>query len=90
MAYFTVVVALFSFAFLLKYIYWKYQVYSYQKNLGLPIAYAYFVSPLLPSGEYFGKPSEEEQQRLIIETSEKTGSPFVITVNGGFFSLKCW
>jgi hypothetical protein len=87
------VAALFTIFFLFmiaRYIQWRFQVFAYQKSLGLPIAFSYYVHPALPFGEYFGKPTSEEQERLILETSKNSGSPFVICVNGGFFTVTCW
>jgi hypothetical protein len=76
--------------FVMKYVQWRYQVFAFQKRLGLPVAFSYFVHPVLPFGEYFGKPTPEEQERLIIETSKNTGSPFVLSVTGDFFTVNCW
>jgi hypothetical protein len=87
---FFIILLLILILFALKYIQWRYKIYKIQK-MGIPLAYAHFVPTLIPFAEYFGKPTSLEAERIMLETFQRTGSPFALVSNGvGRFIIFVW
>eukprot|EP01080_Neovahlkampfia_damariscottae_P005786 gene5786-9607_t len=65
------------------YLYIKWNIlYLKHKNSKIPLAIAHFIHPALPFAQYFGKPSPEEEERLILETAKKYNTDKVLVLKG--------
>ena len=80
--FFVLVIAVVIIYFIYLYVSWIIFYNRMKNEKEIPIAYGHFYHSLAPFSEFFGVPSSNEKQKLILKTVKETNSKIIKAIVG--------